>query len=114
MEASAVQELKVTARLVYDGKEVQTLEKLFGIQNAEQETESQTKSIDETITDFLHEIQKTANENGYTISKELINNAAVALIFYIIRQSEPTLTLDLELTKEVEKKEIGDSKNSNS
>jgi hypothetical protein len=113
-DTEAVRELKVNVRLLFDGKEVQTVEKSFAIQNVEEKTEGETdesKTIDETITKFLDGLQKTASENGYVISKEAVMQTTIALILYLVKQDTEEKTIEVQLIRP-EVKENGDNANS--
>jgi len=109
-DAEASRDLKVTVRLLFDGKEIQTVEKPFAVQKDVENAED-TKSIDETVTEFLDSIQKTAAESGYSIEKKLAVQTLLALIFYLIKQDSDEKTIEIQLTKQ-ETKENGDNANS--
>lgn len=108
-EARAEQELKVIVRLVFDGKEIQSIEKPFAIRESETESE-ESRTIDETITEFLDGLQKAASENGYIISKEAVVQTTIALILYLVKQDSEEKTIEVQLTKP-ELKENGDKTN---
>ena len=108
-ETRAEQEFKVTVRLVFEGKEIQSVEKPFAVRESENESD-ESRTIDETITEFLDSLQKTATESGYTIRKEIIVQTTIALILYLVRQSSEEKTIEVELTKP-EIKENGDKTN---
>lgn len=99
-ETSPVHELKVTAILFHDGKKVQTVDKVFGVQSSGGEEEESARTIDDTITDFLDNIRTVAKENGYTMTKETIGKTTVSLILFIVQRTEQTITIDIELEKE--------------
>jgi len=109
-ETKTEQELKVTVRLVFDGKEIQSIEKPFAVRESETESE-ESRTIDETITEFLEGLQKVAAENGYTISKEVIVQTTIALILYLVKQDTEEKTIEVQLTKP-EVKENGDKADS--
>lgn len=110
IETESARELKVIIRFLFEAKEIQTLEKPFSVKESANETD-ESKTIDETITEFLDDVQKTAIENGYVISKEVIVQTTITLILYLIKHDVEEKTIDVELTKP-EVKENGDKTDS--
>jgi hypothetical protein len=106
-EIRAEQELKVTVRLVFDGKEIQAIEKPFAVRESETESE-ESRTIDETVAEFMDGLQKIASENGYVISKEVIVQTTIALILYLVKQDAAEKTIEVQLTRP-EVKENGDN-----
>lgn len=109
IETEATRELKVTIRLVFEGKEIQVIERPFAIQS-ENETE-QSKTLDDTVTEFAETLLKTATELGYTIDKEIVVQATIALILYLVKPDSEEKTIEVQLTKP-EVKENGDKADS--
>jgi hypothetical protein len=97
IETEAARDLKVTIRLVFEGKEIQVIERPFAVQS-ENETE-QSKTLDDTVTEFAEILLKTANEIGYTISKDVVVQAAIALILYLVKQDAVEKTIEVQLTR---------------
>lgn len=110
IETKTEQELKVAVRLVFEGKEIQAVEKPFAVRESENESD-ESRTIDETITEFLDSLQKMAVESGYTISKEVIVQTTIALILYLVKQDSEEKTIEVQLTKP-EVKENGDKTDS--
>lgn len=110
MEQSEISEFKVTARLVEENKEVATLEKCFGlaeIEDDEEEEQIPTKTIDETISEFLQEIESKVQELGRIVCKEELARVTVSTILFLVKRSQNELTLDIE----VERQETEERKN---
>jgi len=110
IETEAARELKVTIMLVFEGKEIQVIERPFAVRESEIESD-ESRTMDETITEFLDGLQKTAAEIGYVISKEVIVQTTIALIMYLVKQDSEEKTIEVQLTKP-EVKENGDKTNS--
>jgi hypothetical protein len=111
MEKNEVSELKVVARLIDNKQEIATLEKCFGfieIKN-EEETEIPTKTIDETITEFLQEIESKAKELGRVLKKEELLKITFPLIVFLIKRLQSELTLDIEVEKKAEERKEVDT-----
>ena len=104
IETESVRELKVTVRLLFEGKEIQTVEKPFAVNEAEKETDG-SRTIDETITEFLDGLQKVAAESGYVISKEAVVQTAITLILYLIKQDTEEKTIEVEVTRQEAQKD---------
>jgi hypothetical protein len=111
IETESVRELKVTARLVYDGKEIRMLEKTFAVQAENENEKDDSKTLDDTVTEFTETLMKTATEMGYTISKDILMQSMITLILYIVKQDGDERTIEVQLT-EPEAKENGDEANS--
>jgi len=116
MEASAVPELRTIAvRLLDNGKEVKTLEKIVGVakeDSTDEETEMPARTINDVINEILTEAEQSVEEFGYTISTEELAKATMALVLCIIKQSEP-LAVDIELTKPEKKQEVKEDGDTN-
>lgn len=108
IETEAARELKVITRLVFEGKEIQVIERPFAVQ-PENETE-QSKTLDDTVTEFAEILLKTATELGYTIDKDVVVQAAITLIMYLVKQDSEEKTIEVKMTKP-EVKENGDKTN---
>ena len=109
METSEIQEFKVTARIVSDDKEIATVEDVFGVSSRQdEEQEAETKSVDETVNQFVNKVHESAQEKGYTISQEDLAKTAVSLILFIVKPSQPELALDIpaEKSKQEEKNDV--------
>ena len=114
METSELSELRVTVRLIEDDREVATLEKCFGfveILDAE-DVETTTKTIDETISDFQDEIESKAKELGRSVRKDTLDQAMFFLILLIITPSQPDITLDIPVERQVVEDKEDDYSNS--
>lgn len=111
IETESVRELKAIIRFVYDGKEIQTLEKPFAIREESEDQKEESKTLDDTVTEFAETLLKTATEIGYTISSDVVVQAAITLIMYLVKQDEAEKTIEVQLTKP-EVKENGDKTNS--
>lgn len=109
IETEAARELKVIVRLVFEGKEIQVIERPFAVQS-ENEAD-QSKTLDDTVTEFAEILLKTATEMGYTISKDDVVQAAIILIMYLVKQDAEEKTIEVQLSKP-EVKENGDKANS--
>ena len=113
MEQSEISEFKVAARLIEENREVATLEKCFGlveIEDEKEEAQIPTKTIDETITEFLQEIESKANEFGRIVSKEELAKVTVTTILFLVRRSQSELTLDIVVEKQkIEEKKDADA-----
>jgi hypothetical protein len=113
MEKSELSELRVTVRLIEKNREIATLEKCFGFVETEDEKEDAqmpAKTIDETITEFLQEIESKARESGRIVSKEELAKVTVATILFLVKRSQPELNFDIE----VEKQENGEREDADS
>lgn len=109
IETESVRDLKVTIRLVFEGKEIQVIERPFVVQS-ENETE-QSKALDDTVMEFAEILLKTATEMGYTMAKDAVTQAAITLIMYLVKQDSEDKTIEVQLTKQ-EVKENGDKADS--
>ena len=112
MEQSEISGFKVTARLVEENRELATLEKFFGLveMKDEGEAKTQTKTIDETISEFLEEIENKAQELGRIVRKEELARVTVSTILFLVKRSQTELILDIEVEKrKTEEKENADT-----
>lgn len=113
MEKSEPTELRATVRLIEKGQELGTIEKCFGFvetEDKEEDSQSPTRTIDETITEFIQGIEDQAEKLGRTISKEELSKIAASTIFFLVKRSEPEMKLDVEVEKQIEEKKDADSK----
>ncbi len=95
-------ELRITATLSDGKKEVATVEKIFGVlsQPAQPEQdETENKSLDETVQEFLKEVETAASEKGYTVDKETLTEAAIKTILFLVKPTEAELKLVLPIAK---------------
>ncbi|MEM3143164.1 MAG: hypothetical protein QXW91_00845 [Candidatus Nitrosotenuis sp.] len=110
IETESVRELRVVTRLVYDGKEVQALERPFAMQEESDNQDNESRTLDDIVTEFADTLLKAATEMGYTISKEVLVQAMISLLLYLIRQDGDEKTIEVQLSK-TEVKENGDKAN---
>lgn len=113
MQRNEVSELLVKIRLTEKNREIATVEKCFGLVEIESEDEDAqipSKTLDETITDFFQEIESKAQESGRVVKRKDLAKAAASLILFLVKRSQPELTLDIEVQKqETEEKRDADS-----
>lgn len=113
MEKSEISELKVKARLIEENREIATIEKCFGLVEIEEEKEDAeipTKTIDETITEFLQDIEGKAEELGRIVSKEELARITASTILFLVKRSQEELILNIEVEKqEIEERENTDA-----
>lgn len=110
IETESVRELKLVTRLVYDGKEIERIEKPFAVREETEDQNGESRTLDDTVTEFAESLLKTATEMGYTISKDAIVQATITLILYLVKQDGDEKTIEVQLTKP-EVKENGDKAN---
>lgn len=114
MEKSELSELLVTVRLIEGNQEIATLEKCFGFVEVldEEEVETPTKTIDETISEFQEEIQHKALELGRTVRKDALEQAMFLLVLLVVNRSQSDVTLDIPVEKQVVEEGEDDDSNS--
>ncbi|MEM3368485.1 MAG: hypothetical protein QW193_01150 [Nitrososphaerales archaeon] len=105
--SESIEEVKINATLTDGNKEVATVEQVFGLVESQEkeETETPTRTIDETMSEFFREIQAKAEENGYSVSKEVLTEATISTILFLIKHEKPELELDIPLIRPKEEKE---------
>jgi len=97
---SEANEVKILAKLVFEGKEVETVEKCFGFVEDETEgNEEHVKTLDEIVLEFLQELENKAREAGYSIPENSLSQIVVSVIFFLIKHPEPELELNIEVEK---------------
>lgn len=112
MAKSEISELQLTVRLIEGNQEIATLEKCFGFVEImdEEEVETATKTIDDTISEFQEEIERKALELGRTFRKDALEQAMFLLILLVVNRSQPDVTLDIPVEKQVvEEEKVGNS-----
>lgn len=80
-----VKELTVIAELMYSGKIVGSIDKTFFLLNSEeQNNEATPKGLDETLTEFLQELESKAAEKNLRIRNEdgFYNEVVLSLILF--------------------------------
>jgi hypothetical protein len=98
---SEAKEVKIKAKLIFENKEIETIEKCIGIvEEKEEGSEENSKSLDEIVLEFLKEIEDKAKEQGYSIPENSLSEIAVATIFFLIKQPSEELELSIELRKD--------------
>ncbi|MGH9921370.1 MAG: hypothetical protein ACRD38_01315 [Nitrososphaerales archaeon] len=104
---------EVTLILQHEGQEIERIGKTFGmVGNGEEENQEPAKTIDDTISEILNEIQQVANNVGLEISKEELTQITMLLIISIVRPTGlQEIIVNLQKPKtEPEAKENGDTK----
>lgn len=106
-------ELTVNAKLVFGGEEVATVSKTLSFRGQEtddaDEEKSETRTIDDTLTEFFIEVQSIAEQSGYLIPRRTLADATASFLLFIIKGTEEETTVNMELEKLVEKKENGNA-----
>lgn len=106
-------ELTVNAKLIFEGEEVAAVSKTLSVRGHETDDadgeKSETRTIDDTLTEFFSEVQNIAEQSGYLITRKTLADATASFLLFIIKGTEQEATVDIELEKPAEEKENGNA-----
>lgn len=111
-----IKELTIKANLIESDKIVSTVEKKFAlIESPETEDDVESRTLDETITEFLKEIETKAKEKKVEIKnkEKFYTDSVMSLILFFIKPKAASATLKVPVQpleeKESEEEENGKS-----
>jgi hypothetical protein len=102
-------ELSVKAELTLSDEVLETVEKKFFFLGTEEaEAEVEPKTLDETIADFLQEIETKAKEKGLEIENrdEFYTKSVTALILFFIKGKDRLATLNVPVQRAKQEPEV--------
>lgn len=82
-----IKELTIIAELIDSGKIIDRIDKTFFLLNSEEQNEAAPKGLDETLTEFLQELETKVAEKNFRIRNkdDFCNGAIMSLILFFAK-----------------------------